>query len=309
MKHRIQVEDDQASEFRAWMEGLGAELRERYQTVLYMGYELDSREPSRHEVRVARVDAPDFSRRLPRLPLLFALQFLSRPFRIVLENSRADRNFLLSMSTKEQQDFLLRGEREGSIEFENGNGLESMDERALGLGTEPHAPLPAWLSFFLFDSDALQPGHPSRQSQQLKQTCDQAGVPHYQLRRRFIESYLPLRALSGWVNLAPNREGRAQRRQRYEAFQRLKRPEQRHHYNLKRGFEGDQKRIAQGETAGSLFDGVPEEVKRALAYGLDRDLSELYALPGQTVSEVDLKYEGGWAEVNPVISTLIAHIR
>ena len=287
-------------------------MEEACREAIDSSYELDSREPSRVEVRVARLQAPDFTCSPPRLPLTDALRLLSRPFRIIAESDRNDRSFLLSMCTQEQRDFLLRYEREGFIEFENGGGLEHMYERALELGTVPLASAHALLTWLLFDSDALQPrpeGSPSAQSNRLKGACEQTGLSHYQLRRRFIESYLPLRALAGWVTLAPNREGREQRRQRYDAFARLERPEQRHHFNLKKGFSGDRKRIENGETAGALFDDVSEADKLILERGLGQDLAEMYDPPCQKVAEADLRNDGGWAEMAPVIASLIASIR
>lgn len=305
-RHRIQVEDDQAPGFRCWLDGLGPREREECQQVLDAGFELDSREPSRHELWVARGDAPDYASSPPRLPLWLALQVLSRPFRVVVESRGNDRAFLLCMCTSQQRDFLLGHERAGFLEFENGNGLESMDERAGSLpGTEPHASL---LYYFLFDSDALQPQRPSAQSERLRRTCVRRGVPHHQLRRRFIESYLPLKALNGWAYGAPQRVVRAQRGARFQAYVRLK-PEQRHHYNVKHGFLGDRGRIANGETPGALFEGVAEVDIRALESGLGSGLAELYEPPGARVTEPDLRMDGGWDELNPIVTEIIARIR
>jgi hypothetical protein len=134
--------------------------------VLDAGFELDGREPSRHELWIAPpMNAPDLVSKPPRLPLDHALQVLMRPFRLVVENRGADRSFLLCMCTPQQRDFLREHEQAGFVEFENGNGLESMDERADALRSEPHAPL---LYYFLFDSDALQVQQPSAQSERLK---------------------------------------------------------------------------------------------------------------------------------------------
>jgi hypothetical protein len=303
-RHRLQVEDDQSPEVRAWLDGLNPQQRDDCQQVLKAGFELESREPSRHELWVARVDAPDFTSHPPRLPLLLALQVLSRPFRLVVENRGADRAFLLCMCTPQQRGFLLEYEQAGFLEFENGNGLESMSERANSLKSEPHALL---LHYFLFDSDALQPGQPSAQSEKLRRTCGHR-LPHYQLRRRFIESYLPLNAIRGWAYGRPRREIREQRGARFQAYARL-RTEQRYYYNVKHGFSGDAGRIAQRETPGSLFDGVSDADLRTLENGLDRSLAELYEPPGQHVTEPDLRTDGGWAEMNPVVSEIIARIR
>ena len=312
-RHRIQVEDDRAPEFMSWLKSVGRELRESYEQVVDAGYELDSREPSRHEVRVAAVEEPDFSRRPPRLPLGEALRMLSRPFRVVLEHRGADRAFVLCMCNPQQRDFLLGRERDGYIEFESGNGLESMQERAEELGTERHGAL---LSWFLFDSDALRPrrdgeregDNASVPSKELKRICEEAGLPHHQTRRRFIESYLPLRTLAGWVHLVAGREGKELRRRRQESFCRLT-PAQRHHFNMKEGFKKDEGRLRNGEKTDSLYDSVSEDDRRVLGHGLDKRVAELYEPPGDKVLEADLKDDGGWAEMNPVVSALVACVR
>lgn len=209
------------------------------------------------------------------------------------------------MCTPQQRDFLREHAQAGFVEFENGNGLESMDERADSLGNDPHAPL---LHYFHFDSDALQVQQPSAQSERLRKTCERRSLPHHQLRRRFIENYLPLNAVRGWAYGGPGREVRKQRGAKFQAFARLK-PEQRHYYNVKHGFRDDARRIAQGETPGALFADVSEADRRALEHGLDRKLAELYSPPGQDVTEPDLRTDGGWAELNPVVSDIIARIR
>ncbi len=90
----------------------------------------------------------------------------------------------------------------------------------------------------LFDSDAQQPGQPSRDSEALRNTCTEAALPHHQLQRRSIENYLPPRALYEW---AGQRRGEPATRllRKVQAFEALKPTTDRHHVDMKEQLEND----------------------------------------------------------------------
>ncbi|MFC7693838.1 hypothetical protein ACFQY5_34220 [Paeniroseomonas aquatica] len=108
----------------------------------------------------------------------------------------------------------------------------------------------------MFDSDALRPNVPSDQSERLKSKCLETGLPFHQLQRRSIESYLPLPALSGWAY--NERKYRAVRHPIFQAYSAMSKV-QKHHYNLKNGFEADAKR--QGSNAGDLYEDLEQAQK------------------------------------------------
>ena len=249
----------------------------------------------------------DYSGPAPRLPIDEALVLLRQPFRILVEDGQNDRAFLLCMSTVQQRSFLEEHGRLGNLEFEHGGGLVAMRRRIADLGARNAANL---LTFVLFDSDALRPDSPSVQSEAAREACLRARLPHHQLRRRFAESYLPRQALDGWASLGRGSSECESRRKRVQAFCEFPRPEQRHHFNLKKGFAGDKGRGANGETTGGLYHDVAESLRQALQHGLGRTLAEeLYSPPGERVVEAHLIDDGGWSEVNPVVTAIIASFR
>lgn len=91
----------------------------------------------------------------------------------------------------------------------------------------------------LFDSDAREPGKPSPSSEELSQSCISRGLSHHRLSRRAIENYLPVKALEAWAYNSP-KNSRDGRRRSVKAFASMK-PEQRHHYHMKKGFQADRK--------------------------------------------------------------------
>jgi len=129
-----------------------------------------------------------------------------------------------------------------------------------------------------FDSDAREPEKPSHRSESLRATCLKARIAHHQLRRRFIESYLPAKALLAWAHKSP-KAVRTGRRETAEAFAAM-RPLQRHHYNLKGGFTKDRE------------SGIPS------FYGDFADNPRLQAGFGETIGalfhEKDFRLQEGW---------------
>jgi hypothetical protein len=166
------------------------------------------------------------------LPLPEALRFLRRPLRLLLENSRKDGGFLKAITPtvwrKRFQDLLTQR----AVELSHAGGLTEM--KAQIAQSSPEDLLRLWA---LFDSDAREPGRPSKQSEDLRQTCRDRQASHHQLKRRFIESYLPVQALTAWAH-SSHGNLRQPRRKKAEAFAQMDNP-QRQHYNLKAGFQGD----------------------------------------------------------------------
>ncbi len=156
----------------------------------------------------------------------------------------------------------------------------------------------------LFDSDALRPNKPSGQSMTLKAKCGSALMPHHQLCRRSIESYIPLAVLQGWAYSGYNRSERLRRSEIFQAFSRMSEL-QRHHYNLKSGFDGDARR--QGPGAGDLYSTVSAVDKRALASGFGASIAELFSTKG--VTEEHLRHDGGWDELHPIFNYLVTLVR
>jgi hypothetical protein len=223
---------------------------------------------------------------------------LERPLSVLVENFNGDRAFLFSMLTSDERRFFERLEARGYLRVDHGGGLSTMQTQIAVRRRDPWTRHRLWV---LFDSDALRPNQPSAQSEALRLEC--GDVPHYQLARRHIESYLPAAALSAWAFGSP-RAGGAARAARLRAYLRL-RGVQRHHFNMKEGFSGDAARM--DATAGDLYDGVPDADKVVLSTGFGRDIAELFR--SGHVTEPDLKRDSGWTELRPIVQRLIAFLR
>jgi hypothetical protein len=296
--HRIILENEDAPGFRGWLDQLNRGHQERWREIIREGYVLEAREPARQGLRVTRAST-DWGRTPPRASLGEAVAFLGRPFCVMLEDQVSDRDFLLKMATDDQRDALRKKEATGNLSFLHGGGISAMprvidnwlDEGARGS-------LRKWV---LFDSDALQPLIPSEQSEILRSKCDSANIPHHQLLRRNIENYVPLSALSHWAFSSGSRRHRSKQ---FRAFNGLS-PEQRAHYNMKEGFEGDVNR--QGQNAGSLFDNLSGADRASLERGFGRDIGNMFST--DVVKEAHLRRDGSWDEVNPVVTDLIALLR
>lgn len=119
----------------------------------------------------------------------------------------------------------------------------------------------------MFDSDAREPGSPSPQASEICSLCSEIDLPHHMLRRRAIENYLPLEALEWWAERCLGHP-RQMRVGQVAAFAAMP-PRLRHHYNLKKGFDGD--RPSGIPDIYSAYVDDPD-----LKTGLDKNIAQLF---------------------------------
>ncbi|MCW5691142.1 MAG: hypothetical protein KIT48_02135 [Pseudolabrys sp.] len=290
-RHHLLIEDDRNEKFLGWLEGLQPRHRQKWKETIESGYRREALEPAERAIHVSAYEE-NWNAPIPIVSVNEAIDCLQKPFRILLEDQVSDRDFLFCMATRNQREFLSARIREGSIVVDNGGGITSMPRRVSEIANEGRrGVLHNWI---MFDSDALQPGNPSAQSALLEEKCKNASVPYYRLQRRNIENYLTKNALRIWAY-----EDRRAREKGYLALLSLS-DVQRSHYNFKEGFKGDEKRPPPG--AGALFNGLPQGVVQLLHVGFGKKIGALFAT--EAVTEADLKRDGGWQEVNPVVTGL-----
>jgi hypothetical protein len=296
-RHRVEADLDHPAA-SAWLAEQSRGLQEEVRLAIDASVEAETREPAHTHVIVGRFAATDFTSRPLRVRLEDTAGFLEAPVSLLLEDQSTDRAFLLTMLTLEERRSFEKQAGRGYVRVDHGGGLGSMRTQVIERRQDPMTPHRLWV---FFDSDALRPNTPSSQSEALRTAC--GDVPHYQLSRRQIESYIPQSALSTW---ASDVKRAAQRRRRavLNAFLRM-RPEQRHHFNLKAGFARDAQRT--DATAGDLYNDVPDVDKARLANGFGAQIGTLF----QTgyVTEADLRRDSGWKELRPVVQTLFAFLR
>jgi hypothetical protein len=268
-RHRILIGDPTSAAYLAWLASIDAQLRAEWTDAVARGFSLDGKEPSHHEVRVARRDDSVWSQPTPSLTIRDAIDLLQRPYRVLVESGFSDRAFLFCCYTPRERAWLKeRIEREW-VEIEHCGGILDLQKRAKILSKKRHMSMRCSA---LFDSDALRPGEPSAHSRNTKAACEPE-IHHHQLERRAIENYLPRQALDIWIKLVyePQRSARAAS---VEALFALREAGQRAHFNMKEGFGGDARRAHE---VGNLYDvGLSVKARDALREGFGNDVATLY---------------------------------
>lgn len=297
-RHRVEADLSQPA-VSAWVGQQSAVLQEEIQTAIDSSAKAEALEPSLTILEIGRFAATDFTSTPIRMRVEDARAFLETPVSLLVEDAISDRDFLMKMLTVEERAVLQEQMRLGYVHFEHGGGLGNMRRRVMDRQGDPSVRHTSWI---LFDSDAMQPVTASKQSEDLRMAC--AEVPHYQLSRRYMESYLPARALHSWAAEGHTRAERNSRFSTLTAYTSM-RDEQRHHYNMKHGFAGDESRT--DASAGTLYDDVPEETRTMLRNGFGPQIGRLYG--GDAVTEADLRRDSGWSELRPVVRQLLAQLR
>lgn len=297
-RHRIEVDLSRPA-VSAWLEQQSAALREEIELAINISAEAEALEPSLTIVEIGHFAATDFTSMPVRVRIEDARTFLETSVSLLVEDAISDRDFLLKMLTAEERAALQKQMQLGYVHFEHGGGLDNMRRRVMDQQRDPSIRHTLWV---LFDSDAMQPGMPSRQSEALRATC--AEVPHYQLSRRYMESYLPAQALYAWAGEGHDQGERKSRFSILGAYLSM-RDEQRYHYNMKHGFARDESRP--DASAGTLYDDVLEKTKAMLTDGFGSQIGRLFG--GENVTEADLRRDSGWSELRPVVRQLLAQLR
>lgn len=294
-RHKILVEDDVGEEYMSWLAELPESLRSDWQQGLDFSILNDAIIESHFCLRVAAVTIPSWDD-IPRVSLRAAVDFLSRPFIILFENGINDSQFLLAMCNAAEAAFLKDFQRRGYVTFENGGGITEMrrilDEHVAG---RPGASMEYWA---MFDSDARRPGEPSKQAKSLRERCIALRVGWHMLTRRARENYLPKNTLRLWTFSRHDRS----RENLFRAFLNL-RDDQRFHYNMKRGFDGDR---ASAEMAGDLYNDVSDPLRADMAGGFGASIGDLFH---NSVAFDDVQRDGARHEFEPVVGRLIQSIR
>jgi len=249
----------------------------------------------------------------PVLSLEDATNFLYRPLIIFLENRRSDRAFLetvanivtiveLNLQTGEcvsGREQLKRLAAKNWIEFQTGGGITESLIWIKEISAKPEQYL---RGFILFDNDALRPGQPSKDSMDVVEACHK--IPgfdnHYhQLMRRAIENYLPVEVLDEvWA------KRQAPRKRKVRAFRKLN-PDQRHHFNMKKGFNGDKQRSAE---VGNLYDDLKQHPTRSPLEdsGFGGRIATLFKQEPPQIKVEWLLHDNQLSEIEPLVLKILA---
>ena len=133
-----------------------------------------------------------------------AVALLGRPLRILLENGRTDRLFLLAFADRPTRTLLERAEQAGWLVFETAGGI---GELRLRLSQDDVSAIDALRLLYLCDSDAREPGAYSSDAVDVRDGIQRLaarfnrGVTYFGrvLGRRSSENYAPPREVLLWA--------------------------------------------------------------------------------------------------------------
>lgn len=293
--HTVEISPLDAPELADWLSQLGS-LAAEYKALIELSLEESARFPAARRLRVVNQPLSRWSNDPLELTLPDALAFLQRPLRVLVENLRRDGAFLRAVGWRFREAFdrLLR---EFRLELSHGGGLEEM----LKLVETHQDELWKQRTFVVFDSDALAPDHPSKPSEDLRRSCTAARIPHHRLFRRNAESYLPAPALEAWAKKRPAAQRDKQLR-KVRVFDKL-RADQRHHFNLKAGFDGDRER-SDREIGFLLFADLQQPVYEILKTGFGREIANIF---NETIPYFWLSNDDQDTEMAVLFKSLLEH--
>jgi hypothetical protein len=297
-RHRIEL-DLKDPGIANWLSTQSRGLQEEIQFALDLSTQAEVLEPSSTAVHIRRSVPTEFGSVPLRIHIDEARRFLDSPFVLLVEDEVSDGAFLRRMLTDEERRFFDQRIQSGFVRIDHGGGITAMARRVAADAAVPMNWHTLWV---LFDSDAMQPGVPSTASETLRAACSH--IKHHQLRRRYAESYLTTEALHGWATSQAKRTVRDERLEVLRAFIGMS-DDQRHHYNMKDGFNKDASRT--DANAGQLYANVSEQDRRKLADGFDEHIADLFS--NGSVTEADLRRGSGWAELRPVFLNFLGRIR
>lgn len=193
-RHRVLAVDKEHENWQSWFSLLPPDLAD---DIRCAQEESERREAVGVAVDAVRVGcSTDARARLPRVTLRDALLLLGRPLRVLLENGRNDRSFVLAFADEASRTVLENAEREGWLVFESAGGISELAIRAKSVQKNE---FDALRLIFLCDSDQKQHGKPSEEAAQVKRALNALRRQFHRreghfgqvLSRRAAENYAP----------------------------------------------------------------------------------------------------------------------
>lgn len=301
--HAVSVEPERGPAFRAWLDACDQRTRKACEKALAAGLKQHARR-RRRDLRVARIAEPAWAAR--RLPLVIAHQLVKRPLVLLLENARNDGEFLRVL-TRLRRDFDLdRLVARGLVVIDGNGGVDENRKWLEKQGDDPALALRCWV---MCDSDARRgwersadgslPADVGDGARKMEARCRLRGIPIHVLSRRFLESYLPLPALRIWS------ARREEWTRRYEALANKLTPEQRHFYNMKKGFAQDEKDASHAARVGDWYATVDAPTLQHLREGLHPEVGKLFHEEEFRIREKWLEADGLAVEASAIVDAIM----
>jgi hypothetical protein len=244
-------DEEKTAPVNDWLRGLPESQRRLAESVLRQGPTLAA---MRHRltpmvrVRGQGQQASHWRGTPPCLTVPDALRLLRTPLKLMVENRRNDRAFLLWLASPSYRRAIAEAEAKGWLEFVHAGGINEMLEQLKELDRLAGDDSRAWIErlrlWLLFDRDSRKQDRsaPSDTSNKLLETSASLAPPWpvmaHQLARRSIENYLPEHALYSWAEDPARTQQKIQRRHQVRAFFQAS-PAARDSFNVKKGLLGD----------------------------------------------------------------------
>jgi hypothetical protein len=106
MRHRIVIADETDAAYLTWLRGLDQSTRDDWERTVKDGLVNGELSPSYHDVQVTACGPSVWTEPSPTLTLVDAIDFLQRPYRVLVENGYSDGAFLLCVSDRETRELL-----------------------------------------------------------------------------------------------------------------------------------------------------------------------------------------------------------
>ncbi len=133
------------------------------------------------------------------LPPDSALDYLKLPLKILLENRVTDRMFVRAILTRLAQPDILHLVKIGAIIYDSDGGNGNIKNLLKILRAECDVPGMPLRAVVITDSDARMPNKKAGKTpKELKEFCDQRGIPCFVLKKRSIENYVPDEVILDW---------------------------------------------------------------------------------------------------------------
>ncbi|XXY46467.1 hypothetical protein WME91_41355 [Sorangium sp. So ce269] len=190
----------------AWAETLPPDLEDQIKNVWKDSLRRSTTGSASEQVRVVPTGPHRFDEEPVVLTPSEALNLLGRPLRVLLENGRYDRAFLLAFADAATHKALVEAEQAGWLVFETAGGIKELEVRALDAATHP-APREVFRTIYLCDSDARLPGQPDAPAVAIGDALMALGARYHRpsvhfgrvLARRAAENYAPPGSVLVWA--------------------------------------------------------------------------------------------------------------
>ncbi len=298
-RHRILVEDETHNDYQQAKASWPCEIQGEWDEVLANGLRAERFESSYHHIIVTSRKESSWSRLVPELSVQEALEFLQRPYRLLLENGVNDREFLLCACEPRERKFLEERIEKEWLEAENCGGNQELKKRAERVGEDKFQII---RTAALFDSDDVEPGRPDPVSRGIEQALQRQDIYYHRLKKRAIENYLPRAALERWCKLKQGNERKKRERMVRAYF--LLSDEERAYFHMKEGLSKDE---ASGRAPKRLFQRLQPQSRVKLNKGFGEDIQALYASGG--VKPGEFEQDAAFRELRSFIQGLIERIR